>query len=73
MSTEELRELLSLLREFGVTDYADQRVSLRVPGSPQVASAAPEDIREERLTEAQQRVRRDLERLPEGYQRMFEV
>lgn len=73
MSTEELRELLSLLREFGVTDYADQAVSLRLPGSPQTASAAPDEFREERLTEAQQRVRQDLKRLPEGYQRMFEV
>lgn len=73
METSQLRELLELLKEFGVTRYAAQGVSLELGGSISVHKHSSDGAKDaqERPKPVDPRVKAMFDRLPAGYQQAF--
>ena len=75
VDTTSLRDLLELLKEFGVTSYTAQGISLELGGSISVHKHSTKDDSEpqERKLPVDPRVKAMFERLPAGYQAAFQL
>lgn len=80
MGTEQLRALLELLREHGVTEYSADGVTLKLGGSisvvkhtPDGTVAVPPDSMTPEQLEKLNRTRALFGKLPAEYQQMFRV
>lgn len=72
MPIDQLRELLELLRDFGVNRYTAQGISLELGGSISIHKHKSEPAEPvERKQPIDPRVKAMFERLPPGYQQAF--
>jgi hypothetical protein len=79
MTTDQLRALLELLREFGVSDFSDGAVTLKLGGSfsvvnhPAAQPATAVLVQTPEQLEKANKTRELFNRLPPGYRDMFGI